>query len=40
MQPRYMDGYRLTDRDAMKVVIEAAGEARTQCEQSLSKVCG
>ena len=39
MQPRYMGGYRLTDRDAMKVVIEAAGEARTQCEQYLSKVC-
>ena len=38
MQPRYMNGYRLTDRDTMKVVVEAAGEARTQCEQSLSKV--
>jgi hypothetical protein len=38
MQPRYMNGYRLTDRETMKVVVEAAGEARTQCEQSLSKV--
>ena len=38
MQPRYMNGYRITDRDTMKVVVEAVGEARTQCEQSLSKV--
>jgi amino-acid N-acetyltransferase len=38
MQPRYMNGYRLTDRETMKVVIEAAGQARTHCEQSLSKV--
>ena len=35
---RYMGGYRITDREAMRVVIEAAGEARTKCEQSLSKV--
>ncbi len=37
--PRYLGGYRLTDRETMKVVIEAVGVARTQCEQSLSKVC-
>ncbi|GAX75946.1 hypothetical protein CEUSTIGMA_g3389.t1 [Chlamydomonas eustigma] len=37
MVPRYMAGYRITDRETMKVIIEAAGEVRTQCEQSLSK---
>ncbi len=36
--PKYMGGYRITDRDTMKVTVEAGGEVRTHCEQSLSKV--
>lgn len=38
MEPRYMNGYRITNKEAMKVVVEAVGEVRTQIEQTLSKV--
>lgn len=33
-------GYRVTDKDALKISVEAAGQVRTMCEQYLSKVCG
>lgn len=39
MLPRYVGGYRITDREAMKIAIECAGEIRIECEQNLSKVC-
>lgn len=38
MQPRYMNGNRITDRETMRIVTEAVGEVRTQIEQTLSKV--
>ena len=38
MQPRYVGGYRITDRETLKIVTEAVGDVRTQCEQVLSKV--
>ncbi len=38
VQPKYISGYRITDRSTLKVAIEAAGEVRTTCEQLLSKV--
>ncbi len=38
MQPKYVGGYRITDREALKIAIEAAGQIRTTCEQFLSKV--
>ena len=38
MPLRYISGYRITDRDTLKVAIEAAGNVRTTCEQFLSKV--
>eukprot|EP00798_Chlamydomonas_sp_ICE-L_P013637 gene13637-19519_t len=37
MKPMYIHGYRITSRETMKVVIEAAGNVRTACEQYLSK---
>ncbi|GLC55697.1 hypothetical protein PLESTB_001015800 [Pleodorina starrii] len=37
MIPKYVGGYRLTDREAMRIAIEAAGQIRTTCEQFLSK---
>ncbi|EFJ51352.1 hypothetical protein VOLCADRAFT_57336 [Volvox carteri f. nagariensis] len=37
MTPKYVGGYRLTDREAMRIAIEAAGQIRTTCEQFLSK---
>ncbi|GIL81500.1 hypothetical protein Vretimale_1003 [Volvox reticuliferus] len=37
LTPKYVGGYRLTDREAMRIAIEAAGQARTTCEQFLSK---
>lgn len=38
MTPAFVGGYRVTDRDALKIAIEAAGQVRTSCEQFLSKV--
>lgn len=38
MTPSYAGGYRVTDKDALKVAMEAAGQVRTTCEQILSKV--
>ncbi|GFH24767.1 N-acetylglutamate synthase, partial [Haematococcus lacustris] len=35
--PAYVGGYRVTDRDALRVAVEAAGQVRTMCEQILSK---
>ncbi|KAG2485158.1 hypothetical protein HYH03_016048 [Edaphochlamys debaryana] len=35
--PKYVGGYRITDREAMRIAIEAAGQIRTTCEQFLSK---
>ncbi|PNH03296.1 Amino-acid acetyltransferase, partial [Tetrabaena socialis] len=37
MVPKYVGGYRITDREAMRIAIEAAGQIRTTCEQFLSK---
>ena len=37
-QPKYISGYRITDRETLKIAIEAAGQVRTTCEQFLSKV--
>jgi len=37
MTPRYIGEYRITDRETMTVTIEAAGRARTECEQYLSR---
>eukprot|EP00798_Chlamydomonas_sp_ICE-L_P014642 gene14642-20678_t len=36
-QPKYVSGYRITDRATLKIAIEAAGNVRTACEQLLSK---
>lgn len=38
LTPRYVGGYRVTDRDTLKVAIEAAGHTRTASEMYLSKV--
>ena len=38
VQPKYISGYRITDRSTHKVAMEAAGDVRTTCEQLLSKV--
>lgn len=38
LTPKYVGGYRITDREAMRIAIEAAGQIRTTCEQFLSKV--
>ncbi|KAG2437190.1 hypothetical protein HXX76_005854 [Chlamydomonas incerta] len=37
LTPKYVGGYRITDREAMRIAIEAAGQIRTTCEQFLSK---
>lgn len=39
-EPHYETGYRVTDRDTLRIAIEAAGQVRTACEQFLSKVGG
>lgn len=40
--PKYMGGYRITDRAAMDAAIDAVGRVRVQCLQAFSKVraCG
>ena len=38
MSARYMNGYRITDHETMRIVTEAVGEVRTQVERCLSKV--
>lgn len=39
LKPAYVGGYRVTDKEALKISIEAAGAVRTSSEQMLSKVC-
>lgn len=38
LAPKYVGGYRITDRETLRMSIEAAGQVRTQCEQFLSRV--
>ena len=38
LEPKYENGYRITDADAMIAVMEAAGATRTEMEANLSKV--
>ncbi len=38
LEPKYKDGYRITDADAMTAIMEAAGGTRTEMEANLSKV--
>eukprot|EP00798_Chlamydomonas_sp_ICE-L_P030535 gene30535-35564_t len=37
LQPLYISGYRITSKESMDIVIEAAGKVRTNAEQYLSK---
>ncbi len=38
LKPTFVGGYRITDKDTLKIAVEAAGQVRTMCEQFLSKV--
>lgn len=38
MRPVFVGGYRVTDKETLKITIEAAGQVRTTCEQFLSRV--